>query len=129
MNEKTADSPSSNEAGELDLEALKALDSRHVTLAQAIEEAQLAREATLKIKSEMIDELERFRAAMRRELKGSRLKPDLLRDLFGFLGLAGIASGVAVAFHWSYSLIVVGFILFALSLIPLLRQKGGGEAA
>lgn len=127
MTEKIVDSQSFDKAGELDLEELHALDSQHVTLAQAIEQAQFAMETTLKIKGEMVAELERFRAAMRRELKGSRIKPDLLRDLFAFLGLAGIAGGIAVAFHWSYSLIVVGFILLALSLIPLFGQKVGDK--
>jgi len=128
MTEKTEESQFSDETGKLDLEELRSLDSQNVTLAQAIEQAQLAMETTLTIKGEIVDEIERFRAAMRRELKGSRLKPDLVRDIFAFLGLGSAAFGIAIAFHWSYSLIVVGFTLFALSLIPLLGQKGSGEA-
>ena len=124
MTEKTVGSQSSDKARELDLEELRALDSQHVTLAQAIEQSQVTLETTLKIKAEVIDEIERFRAAMRSELKGQRIKPDVLRDVFGFLGLAMMAGGISVAFHWSYALIVVGGVLLALSLVPLFRTSG-----
>jgi hypothetical protein len=121
---KIEDSQSFREAGagELDLEELRRLDTEHVTLAQAVEQSQLAMETTIKIKGEMVEELERFRSAMRSELKGQWLKPDILRDIIAFLGFCGMAGGIAVAFHWSYSLIVIGALLTALSVIPLLRQ-------
>lgn len=123
MQGKTEDLPSSSEAGVFDVEELRDFDSQHVTLAQAIEQAQIAVETSTKIKGEMVEELERFRAAMRRELKERRIKPDLLHDLFAFLGLCLVAGGIAVAFHWAYSLIVVGAIVLSLSLIPLFRPS------
>jgi type II secretory pathway pseudopilin PulG len=121
MTENKEESRFSDKAGELDLEELKRLDAQHVTLAQAIEQAQLAQETTLKIKGEVIEELERFRAAMASDFKGQWIKPDRLRDLFAFGGIGTIAVGIAVAFHWSYSLIAIGAILLTLSLIPLFR--------
>jgi hypothetical protein len=118
MTVKTEVSPSSD--AELGVDELEDFDSQHVTLAQALEQANLARDTVVEIKGEMLAELERFRAAMRHELKARKNKFDL-HDAFLFAGLTASATGIAVAFHWAYSLIFVGGIFVALSLITLFR--------
>ncbi len=114
MNEKT-------EGSQFSEDELKRLDSNQVTLARALEEANAAREITIKIKGEMIEELERFRAAMRNELRARKRKIDL-HDVFLLLGLGVSGTGIAVAFHWAYSLIMVGCVFITLSLVTLFRS-------
>lgn len=95
-------------------------DSKHVTLARALEEASASREACLEIKNEMLGELELFRSAMRQELKVRKKKFDLYDGgIFGGLVMLGL--GLAVAFHWAYSLIVVGCFFVAVSIVPLVK--------
>jgi hypothetical protein len=115
MTVKTEASKSSSvdELDELD-------DSKHVTLALALEEARAAREGSLKIYNDMIGEMERFRAAVRQDLKARKRKFDIYDLLIGS-GLAMLSGGIAVAFHWAYSLIVVGAFLVAFPIVPMLR--------
>lgn len=117
MTAKTAGSSFSEEL-ELDLDDLGAAD---VTLARALEEARAAREACVQIKGELFGELERFRAAMRLELKARKSRVDV-EDALMVGGLVLTSIGIAVAFHWAYSLIVVGCALSSISVFPFLRR-------
>lgn len=94
-------------------------DSAHVTLARALEEARAAREKTFELRNEVMGELERFRGAMRKELGEMRAKNRKVdaRDVVAAVGLAFMSGGIAVAFHWAYSLIVVGSVLSALGVL------------
>ncbi len=96
------------------------LDTEHITLARAIEEARTARDSTLELKREIEAELKVFRDAMSRELRARKRKIDL-QDALLFLGLGAASTGIAVAFHWAYSLIFVGSTFMTLSFIPFLR--------
>jgi hypothetical protein len=120
MSEKAGALRSFDEPVPLEPAELKEYDSQHVTLARAIEDANAARDTVLKVQSEMIEELERFRAAMRHELKERKRKLDL-HDILLLFGLSAAAGGIAVAFHWAYSLIAVGAFLTILSLVPWFR--------
>ena len=118
MTVKTAGSSFSEELDDLELEGYA---SQGATLARALEEARASRDACLQIKNETFAELERFRAAMIPELKARKQKFDLEDGLMaGGLALASI--GIAVAFHWSYSLIVIGLALSSISVFPFLRR-------
>lgn len=113
MTEKTADSLYSD----LDLED----EMQHVTLARALEESSAARDTCLQIKNDLLGELERFRIAMRAEYKARNQKLDL-NDWLMVAGLSFTSLGIAVAFHWAYSLIVIGSVLVSVSALPLLRR-------
>jgi hypothetical protein len=116
MSLKIEDSPSSD----VPIDPGDDLDSQNVTLARALEESNRVLDTVLGIKQDMLDELERFRTAMRHELKARKRKIDL-HDVLLFGGLVLAATGIAFAFHWSYSLIAIGGTLVALSLIALFR--------
>lgn len=91
-----------------------------VTLAIAVEATRNDREAVQAVKAEMLTELERFRSAMRHEMKARKRKVDA-HDALLAGGLLSVAVGVAVAFHWAYSLIITGGVFITLALTPLLR--------
>ncbi len=57
------------------------LDTEHITLARAIEEARTARDSTLELKREIEAELKVFRDAMSRELRARKRKIDLQETL------------------------------------------------
>ena len=102
-------------------------DSAHVTLARALEEARAAREKTFELRNEVVLELERFRAAMRKELGEMRAQNRRVdsRDAVALVGLLLMSGGIAVAFHWAYSLIVVGGVLATLG---VLTSRGASVA-
>ena len=121
MIEKTVESKSSDAEEREKAVALE--DAQHVTLARALEEANTAREASIKIKGEMIEELELFRAAMREELKVPKKRKIDIHDGLIAGGLVLLSVGVAVAYHWSYALMVVGCFLVAVSIVPLVKGR------
>lgn len=98
------------------------LEPEHITLARALEESRENRDACERMRDDIFSELERFRVHLRNELKERKRKIDL-RDGFMVAGLLMVAGGVAVAFHWAYSLIIMGIVLTILSVAPLLRQQ------
>lgn len=106
---------------DVSVEDSPAEDERHVTLAIALEEARSARDTSLKVKNEMLAELERFRLEVRSELKARKRKLDA-HDYLAVVGLGMLAGGVAVAFHWAYSLIIVGTTVMGIAIVPLMRR-------
>lgn len=114
MNVKAVDSPSSD--------LLEADESQGVTLAIALEEARASKEACLKIYSDMMEEMDLFRLALKKQ-KEKKPVGEVDPDWPFFAGLALVSVGVAVRYHWAYSLIVVGIVLASLAiLLPLLRR-------
>lgn len=96
---------------------------QQITLARALEDALSARDLSLRYRNEMMEELERFRAAMRLELQGVRARNRRFdaRDALAGAGLLLASAGIAVAFHWAYSLIVVGTALAVLGILTSQR--------
>lgn len=93
--------------------------SSNVTLARALEDALSARDATFRYRNEIMEELERFRAAVREDLGIVRAKKRRfdVQDALAALGVVFLSAGIAVAFHWAYSLIVVGLAFTALGVL------------
>jgi len=94
-------------------------DGAHVTLARALEDALAARDASFRYRNEIMEELERFRAAVREDLGIVRAKKRRFdaQDALAALGVVCLSAGIAVAFHWAYSLIVVGLAFTALGVL------------
>lgn len=96
-------------------------NEQHVTLARALEEAHSAKEATLALKNEILEELEMFRRAMREEVAERDRRFDA-HDVLMVLGMAALCGGVAVAFHWAYSLMIGGVVVMSIALLPLVGR-------
>lgn len=94
-------------------------DSRETTLARALDDALAARDATFRYRNEVMEELERFRLAVREDLKGLQAAKRRFdaRDLLAGSGLLMLAVGIAVAFHWAYALMAVGLSLATLGIV------------
>jgi hypothetical protein len=93
-------------------------EERHITIAMAVETCQNEKNAVVAAREELFLEMERFRAAMRGEARAREARLDR-EDLLFVLGVAVIATGIAVAFHWAYSLIMIGTVCVGFSLAPL----------